>query len=132
MIPPERRQQYAYCFTVERLGLRVPPLALVQQSQVVEARGDVGMPLRQRGAVDPERLIVERLRLRVPPLAPVQQGQVVEIDGDGGMPLRQCGAVDPERLIVQRLGAIVASGVTYIPPVVTLVIGVVAGCEAAD
>jgi hypothetical protein len=53
---------------VERLGLRQPPLLVIETGQVVEAHGDVEMAGEQSLFVDLQRAFVEWLGLREPPL----------------------------------------------------------------
>ena len=74
---------------IERLGLAVAALALVEHRQVVEAGERVGMALAQHLAAELQRLLVERLGLAVAALALVQPGQVVEAGERVGMALAQ-------------------------------------------
>src|SRR6266511_1076435 len=70
---------------VERLGLRVPPLRVVDARQVADAGGGGRMIFAQRLLTDVERAPVERLGLRVLPLQVVERCQAVEADGGGRM-----------------------------------------------
>ena len=63
------------CALVERLGLLVLALTLVEQSQVVEAACRVGMHLAQLLLIDRQRALVERLGLLVLALRPVEVRQ---------------------------------------------------------
>ncbi len=65
----------------ERLGLGVVALGLVEQRQVVEARGHLGV-LRPQGFLpDRQGALMERLGLGVLALGSVQRCQVVEARG---------------------------------------------------
>src|SRR5262245_57143995 len=70
---------------VERLGLLVLPLRVVDARQVAEAGGGGRMIFAQGLLTDVERAPVERLGLRVLPLRVVERRQVVETDGGGRM-----------------------------------------------
>ena len=63
---------------VERLGLGVAPLNMVEGRQVVEARRHARMLRPERPLPDGERAAIERLRLGVAPLDPVELRQVVQ------------------------------------------------------
>ena len=58
---------------VERLGLGVAALRVVEYGQVVEARGDVGVVGSQRLLPDRQRALVERLGLGVAALVLVKR-----------------------------------------------------------
>jgi hypothetical protein len=77
----ERLLADCQCAFVERLGLGVAALLVVEQGQVVEAGGDSGMIGPQRLLVDCQRALVERLGLGVATLRAIELGQVVEADG---------------------------------------------------
>ena len=69
---------------IERLGLRVLALGMVEQRQVVEARGHIGMLGAEGLLPDGERALIERLGLRVLALGMVERRQVVEARGHIG------------------------------------------------
>ena len=66
---------------IERLGLGVPALGLVEQGQVVEALGHVRVLGPEGLLEDRQRPLIKRLGLGVPALGLVEQGQVVEALG---------------------------------------------------
>ncbi len=71
MIAPQRLLTDRQRPLVERLGLGVPALVLVERRQGGEARGHTGM-LRPQGFLpDRQRALIERLGLGVPALEPV-------------------------------------------------------------
>ena len=72
MLRPERLLADRQGSPVERLGLGVAALGLVQKGQVVEARGDIGMRRSECLLVDHQGSPVERLCLGVAALGPVQ------------------------------------------------------------
>ena len=65
MVGPQRFLADGEGALVERLGLRVAPLVVVERRQVVEAGGGVGVVGPQRFLADGEGALVERLGLRV-------------------------------------------------------------------
>ena len=69
---------------VERLGLAVEPLAVVQRCQIIEAGGGTGVIRPQGFLADRQGTLVERLGLAVEPLAVVQQCQIVEAGRGAG------------------------------------------------
>ncbi len=78
----------------EGLGAGVVAHGLVQQGQVVQARGVVGVALAQGLLPDLQRLAVERLGAGVVARGPVQPGQLVEGRGVVGVVLTQQLAPD--------------------------------------
>src|SRR5262252_4485212 len=62
----------------QRLGLGGPALILVEQRQVVEADGDVGMLRSQHLLADRERALRERLRLGIAVLVAVDHRQIAQ------------------------------------------------------
>ncbi len=82
----------------------VQPLVLVEDGEVVERVGDVGMVLAEGRFPDGERALIERLGPAVQPLALVEDGEVVERGGDVGMVLAEGRLPDGERALVERLG----------------------------
>ena len=65
MVGPERLLVGWRGALVERLGLGVAALGVVQPGQVVERRRDIGMVGAQRLLADAKRALVERLGLGV-------------------------------------------------------------------
>ena len=70
MARPEHLAAALQGLRVERLGLAVAALALVEHGQVVEADEGVGMVLAQHLAAELQGLLEERLGLAVAALAP--------------------------------------------------------------
>jgi len=92
----------------------------IEFSQVLKARGHIGM-VRAKGLLrDRQRALVERLGLRVLALGAVEQCEVVQARGDIGM-VRAKGLLrDRQRALVERLGLRV------------LALGVVERCEVVQ
>ena len=67
--------------TVKRLGPRVVALGMVQQGQIVQAHGIIGVVLPKGLLVDLQGLLVQRLGPRVVALVAVQFGQIVQALG---------------------------------------------------
>ena len=70
---------------VERLGLGVAALVLVQLRQIVQAVATSGMVGTERLLVDRQRALVERLGLGVAALVAVEHSQIVQRLRDIGM-----------------------------------------------
>ena len=100
---------------VERLGLGVVALGGVKVSQIVQARGHVGMVRSQRFFPDDQRAFVERLGLGVVALGVVKLSQIVQARGHVGMVWSQRFFRDVQRAFVERLGlGVVALGVVKV------------------
>src|SRR6266511_1364113 len=82
---------------VERLGLRVLPLQVVERCQAVETDGGGRMIFAQRFLTDVESALVERFGLHVLPLRGVEYRQVVEDFGGVRMIFSQRLLADFER-----------------------------------
>ena len=87
---------------VERLGLGVQALGVVQAAEVVERGGDAGGILLLGGLLDGERALIERLGATVQPLGLVDEGEVVERGADLRIILPQSLFPNLERTLKQR------------------------------
>ena len=94
---------------VERLGVGVAALGLVQRGQVVERGGDIGVIGAERLLADRESALVERLGVGVAALGLVQHGQIVEHGRDIGVIGAERLLGDRQRALVERLGVGVAA-----------------------
>ena len=79
-------------------------LGVVEQSQVVQARGHIGMIRAERLLVNRQRALVQRLGLRVLALGEVEPSQVVAARGYIGVIGTQSFLINRQRALVQRLG----------------------------
>ena len=70
---------------VQRLGFLKPPLASVQQSQVVQRTEGVGMLWAQQPLAGLQRTPEQRLGFLIPPLPSVQRREVVQRRDGVGM-----------------------------------------------
>jgi hypothetical protein len=82
---------------VERLRLGIVALNFVQQSEVVEAGGDVRMLRSEQLLAHCEGALVERLRLGIAALNLVQSGEIVEVDRNAGMLRSEYLLIDRKR-----------------------------------
>ncbi len=94
MIRAERLLENRQCALEKRLGLRVLALGVVEESQVVQARGYIGVIGTQSFLINRQRALVQRLGLRVLALGVVEPGQVVQARGYIG---RRCAAAPTPR-----------------------------------
>ena len=98
MIRAEGLLPYGQRALVERLGLRVLALCVVQPRQIVQARGHIGM-IRAEGLLpDRQRALVERLGLRVLALLPC----TVPPDCSGSWPHRDDPGPRPSPMIASE------------------------------
>jgi hypothetical protein len=88
----------------ERLGLHIIPRQIVDQRQVVEARGRIRVLVSQDFPSDLQRLPMERLGLRVIPNRVIEVSQVVEARGRIRVLASQDFPPDLERLPIEWLG----------------------------
>ncbi|MGY4346568.1 hypothetical protein ACVWXM_003035 [Bradyrhizobium sp. GM7.3] len=90
--------------TIERLGVTVALLVLVEAGEIVQRAGDVGMIRSQHLIPDRERALDRRFRVRIAIEIAIDLAEIVQ---DGGH-RRMLGAasllVDRERPLKQRLG----------------------------
>ena len=100
MVGAERLLAQRQGALVQRLGLGVAALALVQKGEVVERGADRGVVGAERLLGDRQGALVQRLGLGGAALAVVQHGEVVER-------LADIGVVGAERLLEERQGALV-------------------------
>ena len=76
MVGPERLLTEREAALVERFGLGIPALALVQRREVVQRAADVGMVGSERFLAESEAALVERLGFGMAALVPVQLSQI--------------------------------------------------------
>ena len=98
MIGPQRLLPDRQGAKVERLGLGISALAVVQNCEVIEAAGGIGMIGPQRLLPDRQGAKEEGLGFGVGALAQVQLCEVVKAAGSNGM-------IVPQRLLFERQGA---------------------------
>ena len=114
---PSAFSRIARVALVERLGLGVAALGLVQLGQVVERLCDIGVVGAQRLLVDRQRALIERLGLGVAALVLVQQGQVVERCSHIGVVGAERLLADRQRALEERLGlGVAALGLVQLRP----------------
>ena len=65
---------------VERVGVGVAALVLVEQSQIVQRLRDIGMARTERLLADSQRSLEERLGVGIVALFPIELSQIVQRD----------------------------------------------------
>ena len=89
---------------LQRLCLRVLPLGVEVESDVVEAGGGVGVVVGEQAAVDLERLVEQRLGLGVLPLGVERVCEPPVATGGLEIVVGEQAALDLNRLLEERLG----------------------------
>src|SRR5205807_4780867 len=92
---------------MQGFGLLILPLFSIEEGQIVQAFGRIGMLRSQLLLSDRESLLVERLRLLVFSLACIQICEIVEGEYDIGMLL-------PQRLLPNQQGALIKLRCFYV------------------
>ena len=70
---------------VERFGIGVTALVIVQKRQIVQRQRDIGMVGPKRFLMDGERSLVKRFGVGIAALVFLQQGQIVQPHGKMAM-----------------------------------------------
>src|ERR1700738_2052715 len=111
MIAPERLLVNRQRTLVERLGVGVAALVVIEQRQIVQRRRDLGMIAPECLLVNGQRTLVQRLGVGVAGFAAIQLSQIVQRRCDLGMVAPEHLFANGQDLLRDWNGVRVPSGV---------------------
>jgi hypothetical protein len=94
---------------IQRLGVRVATLLLVQRREIVQRFRKIGMLGTERFLPDGQCSLEKRLGVRIATLLEVQRREIVQRISDIGMLGTERFLIDRQRSLIQRLGVRIAT-----------------------